>query len=138
MATRSRIALERENGTVVSIYCHNDGYLNGVGSTLATHYTDPKKVQSLISLGDLSSIGAKLEPPAGEKHSFDNPIRGVTIAYRRDRGEGGCLPRHDKTVDDYFNSDTEEYGYLLTKEGVWKYVTYSNKNPVTLTENTSE
>jgi len=34
MATRSRIAIENQDGTVTSIYCHFDGYLSGVGKLL--------------------------------------------------------------------------------------------------------
>ena len=40
-----------------SIYCHFDGYIAGVGKTLLNHYTDPEKVNDLMRLGDLSSLG---------------------------------------------------------------------------------
>jgi hypothetical protein len=44
MATRSRIAIQYENGPIESVYCHFDGYPQGVGATLLEHYTDKNKV----------------------------------------------------------------------------------------------
>jgi hypothetical protein len=37
MSTRSRIAIENQNGSVTSVYCHFDGYISGVGKTLEKH-----------------------------------------------------------------------------------------------------
>lgn len=61
MSTRCRIAIKEKNGTYRSIYCHNDGYPAGVGITLETYYTNPDKIEDLMDLGDLSSLGASLE-----------------------------------------------------------------------------
>ena len=69
MATRSTIALEYADGTVDQIYCHWDGYLDNNGNILREHYMDPFKVQRLMDLGDLSSLG----PNIGAKHDFDCP-----------------------------------------------------------------
>jgi hypothetical protein len=60
MSTRSRIAIETESGTVKSIYCHFDGYVSGVGKTLFNHY-DREKLEKLIELGDISSLGESTE-----------------------------------------------------------------------------
>ena len=38
MSTRCRIGIENKNGTITSIYCHHDGYLEGVGEILVNHY----------------------------------------------------------------------------------------------------
>lgn len=116
MATRSRIAIENQDGTIKSIYCHFDGYIAGNGDTLQKHYTDRSKVEKLIELGDISSLKENIEP-TGE-HNFNNRQEGVTVAYHRDRGEDFSQKEH-KSVDDFFNSDFEEYGYLFTKEGYW-------------------
>jgi len=37
MATRSNIAIENQDGTVSAIYCHFDGYIDGVGEILYEH-----------------------------------------------------------------------------------------------------
>jgi hypothetical protein len=105
MSTRSRIAIENQDGTVDSIYCHFDGYLEGVGKTLFNHY-DQEKLEKLLELGDISSLG---------ESTID------TVAYCRDRGED----LHFKTfkdVEDLFENgfnSAEEYIYCLTKEGIW-------------------
>ncbi len=50
MATRSRIGLMLEDGTIKHSYCHFDGYPHGVGHTLVGHYSDIDKVKELLSL----------------------------------------------------------------------------------------
>jgi len=143
MATRSRIGIVNEDGTVSSIYCHWDGYVEGVGAYLVNFYTDRDKVKALIDLGAISCLRQEVAPPPvfdtddenvvnGEKiltkfgvmsrnHTFDKPMEGVTVAYHRDRGEDYISPRVDKSLDDYFQDDIEEYGYAFTLDGVWLY-----------------
>lgn len=150
MATRSRIGIVNEDGTVSSIYCHWDGYPDHNGKLLTTHYTDREKVKALIELGSISSLGEHVEPPSvvdesdtdgkkGErmlkrfgvigKHSFDNPLPGVTVAYHRDRGEEYTKPRINKSLDDYFLADNEEYGYVFTLDGKWLVKSGYNDRP---------
>jgi hypothetical protein len=122
MATRSRIAIEKQDGIVTSIYCHWDGYVKGNGETLQKYYTDPSKVEQLIALGDLSSLGKYIEPlndsPTVKKHTFNDPHPKVTVAYARDRGEDFSQFEH-KDVEDFFSGNYQEYGYLFTKDGRW-------------------
>ena len=121
MATRSRIGMEMPNGEVRSIYCHWDGYPEGVGATLQEHYTNPEKVEALIALGDISSLSrcVSVNIP-GVTHTFDNPDPDVTVAYHRDRGEEFYAPRVDASVESFSQSDIEEYGYVFTQSGEWK------------------
>jgi len=141
MATRSRIGIVNEDGTVSSIYCHWDGYPSGNGVILLESYTDRDKVKELIELGAISSLNIEVAPPPlfekeGEdvqkgvkmltkfgvvksEHSFDKPMKGVTVAYHRDRGEEYIAPRVNKTLDEYFEDDNEDYGYLFTLDGEW-------------------
>ena len=104
MATRSRIGIENENGTISSIYCHFDGYPEGVGKTLKENYTDRDVVKSLIELGDISSLGDDI---------FS------TVAYHRDRGEKLHKARTDESLKAFSRSDYEEYGYVFTLENKW-------------------
>lgn len=153
MSTRSRIGMVQDDGKVISIYCHWDGYPSNNGAILLKHYTDKEKVARLISLGDISCLEAEVEPKAetapsryantdgdGEKkmvkHSFDTPQEGVVIAYGRDRGEDPetIKPRIDESADTFaYDSDIEEWGYLF-KDGKW-FVTrgYGERNLVPLT-----
>lgn len=137
MSTRSRIGYVLPSGKVKSIYCHWDGYPLNNGRILLKSYTDPKKVKSLISLGDISCLDAEVEPKSefapsryadmsGDgkkkmvKHTFDTPQEGVVIAYGRDRGEDPDIikPRVDESVAKFTKSDVEEWGYLF-KDGKW-------------------
>jgi len=121
MATRSRIAIEDKEGLITSIYCHWDGYPNGVGRTLLDHFQDRKKVKELILLGDISSLSPELK--TDQPHSFDCPTGGVTVAYHRDRGEDYSNAHHGdrQEFEDY---GYEAYGYLFTQENKWEIIEY--------------
>jgi hypothetical protein len=106
MATRSRIAIENQDGTVDSIYCHWDGYLSGVGETLMDHYSDREKLEKLLELGNLSALEATLED---------------TIAYCRDRGDDLKFKTFSN-MEELFNKGfimDEEFVYCFTKDSIW-------------------
>lgn len=87
MGTRSYIGIEDSDGTISGIYCHWDGYPEGVGAILRDFYGDPDRVRKLVAGGDLSILGPDIEPAEGVVHSFDRPADGVCVYYARDRGE---------------------------------------------------
>jgi hypothetical protein len=106
MSTRSRIAIENQNGSVTSVYCHFDGYISGVGKTLEKHYTDRSVVEELIELGDISALD--MTPSS-------------TPAYHRDRGEDLRKTSY-LCVEDLFDlgfQSGEEYVYCFTKNNIW-------------------
>ena len=105
MATRSRIGIENADGTVSSIYCHWDGYPEGVGTTLKNYYSDRDLLNELIDLGDISSLDSTINE---------------TVAYHRDRGEELNPARIDKSLEAFGKSDFEEWGYVYTLENKWK------------------
>lgn len=119
MATRSRIAIENQDGTVSSVYSHWDGYPSHNGRILFNHYKDRDKLQKLIDLGHLSSLHEEVEIPEGVEHSFENQSENITVFYGRDRGEDNTQANVHANKEAFLRSDVEEYGYLLTKEGVW-------------------
>jgi len=91
MGTRSTIALEFADGSVSQVYCHWDGYLDGVGAELESDYSDPFALQELIDGGDMSSIG---QPYTA-------------------RGEELNIRRY-KDINEYFDvCQQEEYDYIL-------------------------
>ena len=107
MSTRSRIAIEKQDGAVKSIYCHFDGYVDGVGKVLFEHY-DKEKLEKLIELGDISVL----------KESTEN-----TVAYHRDRGEDLHTTSY-LSVEGLFElgfGSSVEFVYCLTKDGTWVY-----------------
>jgi predicted CxxxxCH...CXXCH cytochrome family protein len=106
MSTRSRIAIENQDGTVTSIYCHFDGYTSGVGKMLEKWYTTQAKVEALIELGNISSLD--MTPTS-------------TVAYARDRGEDLKQTLYDGVEQLYtegFNYGIN-YIYCYTKTGQW-------------------
>lgn len=127
MATRSRIGIEKEDGTIRSIYCHWDGYPAYNGRILLENYTNREKVEGLIALGDISVLGKELAPGEGVDHSFDNRSQGVTIAYSRDRGDAFNQPRENFSLKGFINSYSEEFGYIFTKENKWKLIRGKNR-----------
>ena len=124
MATRSRIAIENQDGKVKSIYCHWDGYLSGVGKTLFNHY-DKEKLEKLIELGDISSLGESTED---------------TVAYARDRNEELNF-KEFYDVEDLFDYGFEigiGYIYCLTNSGIWLMNKLGSNHVVILQEELEE
>jgi hypothetical protein len=149
MSTRSRIGYaDPKTGLIHSIYCHWDGYLSNNGRILRDHYKDMKKVKRLIALGSLSSLEANvswrtvpkpfvnrywregdatIRPQFVEKHTFDTPVKDVTVAYHRDRGEAWDTVKPEV---DSIMMDLQEYNYLF-KKGHWYYKCYKmNWTPI--------
>ena len=117
MATRSTIAMQLQDGGVRSVYCHWDGYPDGVGATLRDHYTDPAKIERLLDIGDISSLREEI----GEQHDFASSSD-VTTFYGRDRGETGINARTHADENEwlgYRKGNACEYGYL------WNGVSWS-------------
>ena len=119
ISTRSRIGYISKNGNVKSIYCHFDGYPDGVGKTLYNYYKDLNKIKELISLGSISSLAKNVQPNSNLPHSFDGERQeDVTVAYHRDRGEGWkhTKPITHKSIDAFekcFIGTNMEYAYLF-------------------------
>jgi len=103
MGTRSTIALEFADGSVSQVYCHFDGYLDGVGAQLVSDYSNPFELRNLIDQGDMSSIG---EPYTDRGESIED-----TAACRF------------QNFDEYVaECEQEEYDYILRNvdgKAVW-------------------
>lgn len=112
MATRSNICIKRKDGTIESIYCHWDGYLEGNGKVLLENYHDIDKINNLLDLGDISSLGDDVSS---------------TVAYGRDKGESGTEKKAYENLKDYLNHLDclyIEYIYLFDEsENGWSYST---------------
>lgn len=120
MGTRSSIAIKTEDG-IKAIYCHWDGYVDHNGKLLNEFYNTTDKVNELIALGDLSSLGSQI----GQQHDFDakygpEPQLDLTgnwcLAYGRDRGETGTEAQTFKDIGSWVEAEAErwcEYFYLF-------------------------
>jgi len=128
MGTRSRIGV-MHGDVVKSVYCHWDGYLEHNGRILQEHY-DSSKANHLVSLGDLSSLGARI----GEQHPFSPHAsaedkaayeaaqeQGWCTFYARDRGETGTEWKVAHTFEEFLGQ-CEGCGaefYYIMRDGVW-------------------
>jgi hypothetical protein len=109
MATRSFIArYNPDTNDYTAIYCHWDGYPEGVGVTLRDHYTTDEKVKFLIDNGDISSLR-------------DTVVETAEDSYKN-RGDRNTDSRTFKTLDemmDYYRHMWCEYGYLWESDATW-------------------
>jgi len=110
MGTNSHIGVMPNGGSIRGIYCHWDGFTESVGATLRKHYDTFEKVEALLALGNISSLGKEL----GEKHKFDEYIKDVCTAYGRDRGKDDQEAQIYKDLKDFCE---KEYNYVF--DGVW-------------------
>ena len=120
MSTRSSIAIQHSDVEIESVYCHSDGYLEGVGTTLLNSYTMESRVKDLLKHGDISSLGYKLSPTEYD-HSFATPEKGTTVFYGRDRGDKNIKSQIHFGIPDFIDARTSEhceYLYLWSK-GEW-------------------
>jgi hypothetical protein len=109
MATRSNIAYRNTQGKIISIYSHWDGYPEHNGELLRRFYNTQDKVEALIALGSISSLGQDI----GKQVDFDDRDTHTetgTIAYHRDRGEPLSIAEYDDIPS--WIADMEEYAYL--------------------------
>jgi len=106
MSTNSRLRMVLPSGEAAKpIYCHWDGYPSNMFPLLRENYNTIEKVRELMALGNLSNLAERVKPDPGEAHNFDKPVRDITVAYHRDRGE-----------DLEFTVDRESYNYIFNGE----------------------
>ena len=124
MGTKSLIAIETNDRTFEAIYCHFDGYPDGVGKILLDHYQDPQKVKKLISLGDLSSLG----PEIGEEHDFDDHDPAMCNFYGRDRGEDEVSATKSENMNELIEDAKNcfaSYLYVFKQNNKWYWTVIS-------------
>lgn len=130
MSTRSYIAEELKDGKYKVIYCHFDGYLEHNGEILVNHYKDRKKIEELLTLGDLSSLAENINPDPTKEHSYEYGKRqeNVCVSYNRDRQDND--PENEAqilTKEEMFKNYWIEYFYIFTLDNKWKYYDYQHK-----------
>jgi len=148
MATRSRIGIELPDHTVVSAYCHWDGYPEGNGKTLVQHYMNREDVQELIDGGSMSHLRTRGTwnhdiPLRDEKGEYIHDAAGYLKyeddrepqpLYHSERGDGQD-PTHT-SFDEFVSGNLggEEYAYLYNLDDNWKCYKINYKAPVELVE----
>ena len=134
MGTRSRIGIEMPDHSVVSVYCHWDGYVEHNGKILVEHYQNREDVQELIDGGSMSTLrtrgtwnhdtalrdenGEYIHDAAGYLMYDDD--REPQPLYHSERGDGE-EPSHT-SFDEFISGNLggEEYAYLFDLNDNWK------------------
>ena len=114
MGTRSRIGIQLSDESILSVYCHWDGYPEFNGVKLVENFNTREKVKELIDGGDISSLWTN------ERWSNDLLDRHRDVygpQYYSQRGED-CPPRLDANKYDYL-ANGEEYAYIYTLNNEW-------------------
>ena len=115
MATRSRIGIQLADQSILSVYCHWDGYPEFNGVKLVEHFNSHDAAAELIDGGDISALWTNT--------GWNNEVLPTTGAlYYSSRGED-IPPSLDNTLDEYLK-DGEEYAYLFANG---KWVCYNNR-----------
>lgn len=116
-STRARIGFEKPDGSIESIYIHY-GHPDDILKILLQSYMDEEKIQELMRLGDISTLG----PEIGQKHDFNDRPKDQVNAYGRDRGESGVGSRVSKSEEDFGDLSRETGGdyFYLFQNGEWK------------------
>ncbi len=143
MGTRSRIGIELPDHSVVSVYCHWDGYPEGNGKILVEYYQNREDVQDLIDGGSMSSLrtrgtwdhssalrdedGEYIHDAAGYlKYENDREPQPL---YHSERGEE--VEVLHSTFDQFVSDNCgEEYAYLFDLNDNWKAFKINYKAPV--------
>lgn len=134
MGTRSRIGIEMPDHTVVSVYCHWDGYVEHNGKILVEHYQNREDVQKLIDGGGISSLRTRKDwrlissPLHDENGEYISDAEGNIMSendrepqplYYTERGEE--VEVLHSSFDKFVSGDSgEEYAYLFDLNGNWK------------------
>jgi hypothetical protein len=117
MATRSLIGKLNSDGTVTCIYCHWDGYPSHNGVLLQEYWDTPFKVDQLLALGDLSSLGSEI----GEQQDFNGfRNRDWCMAYGRDRNQSNTGAKTVSREDFFGDGDYIDYFYLYNEDFEWE------------------
>lgn len=111
MSTRSTIGIRYADGSVKKIYCHWDGYLEWNGAILQKYYNTADRVENLLALGNLSSLGPEIGP--------DDP-KAWDINTQSDHRLCRTYTSRGEPLEFASPTQLEEYNYLFDEsEALW-------------------
>jgi hypothetical protein len=134
MGTRSRIGIELPDHSILSVYCHWDGYVEHNGKILVEHYLNRDDVKELIDGGSMSTLrtrgGWDYDSPLRDENGeyifdangylrFEND-RDPQPLYHTERGEEVSIQH--TSFDEFVSGNLggEEYAYLFDRNNNWK------------------
>ena len=118
MGTRSRIGIQLADESILSVYCHYDGYPEFNGVKLVEHFNSRDAATELIDGGDISCLWTN----AG----WNNEVLPETgpLYYSSRLPSDNTEPRYDMSLGTYL-ANGEEYAYLFANG---KWVCYDTKD----------
>ena len=123
MGTRARIGLKLEDGSILSVYHHWDGYPEWLGVTLKEHYNTKDQIAELIDGGNMSSCWSDSIYDVMKKEfiKIDDPKPNYY-------GGDDEAPRLSKNFTQYaFDSKSGEEFIYLFEDGKWKGFSIDHK-----------
>ncbi|NCQ52260.1 hypothetical protein GW796_10315 [archaeon] len=126
MSTRSSISILKTDGTIESVFCHWDGYIECVGVKLVINYSNSEKVKELISFGSIDSLQKEIHPKG--VHTGDNKEPNVTVFYGREYGEINSVPHKFKDINEFIKSNEfQGFDYVYQEKNKKWYLFHSGK-----------
>jgi hypothetical protein len=121
MGTMARIAILKTDGTVNSTTVQYDGYVHYTGVMLANHYRTSNKVKSLIENGMISTLHEEVvDCEEDSKHNFYNRVPGVTVFYKRDRGDMHSEMDVSTNINEFYATHRTQFMYIFDEsQGEW-------------------
>ena len=107
MSTRSEIGVELDDNSVISIYCHSDGYLAHNGALLDNYYNSSEKAINLVQQNDCSYLWKTIE-----ESRFYNTWRNENTKYK-------TFKDREAYANEFKNHTFIEYCYLFSNKGFW-------------------
>ena len=115
MGTRSRIGIQLKDNSVLSVYCHYDGYPEFNGRVLREHYNTSEKVADLINGGNMSCTWTN----AGWNNETLTECGPLHYTSRGESLESNA-PRYDESIFDFLEKENnEEYAYIWSVNNKW-------------------
>lgn len=109
MATRGKIGMTLEDGSVLGVYSHWDNYPENNGTILIKDFATKEKVAELLDGGDISSLKTDTDW-AGK------PMETARTLYYSERGDQDTEPKKFDTVEEFYTSTRQcdgEFAYLF-------------------------
>jgi len=126
MSTRSRIGIINQDGTIESVYCHQDGYPEYTGFILENFYTNEKLVRNLLSKGDLSNIATSYNWKQ-EKQINKNGYEILSVKTYAQRNQTLTSEKHDDITEFLKFDSADEYKYLFSLKSL-DWIAYDTSN----------
>ena len=129
MSTNSRLGLRLEDGSILSVYHHWDGYPEWLGVTLNEHYNTRESIAELIDGGNMSCCYTDSDWQHDELKTF-RPL------YYTERGEKleDNAPKLSKDEAEYLVTTDKccgEFAYIFELNNTWRCIGLDFWNPET-------